>query len=72
MWALGVCAYALMSGYLPFDEMEPPEPGCEIEWIVQFPEGKSKRERSTQRLVLKLSVFLVLFISFLLVLLCSK
>ena len=40
MWALGVCAYALMSGYLPFDEMEPPEPGCEIEWIVQFPEGK--------------------------------
>ena len=27
MWALGVCAYALLSGYLPFDEMEPPEPG---------------------------------------------
>jgi hypothetical protein len=38
MWALGVCAYALLSGYLPFDEMEPPEPGCEIEWVVQFPD----------------------------------
>ena len=61
MWALGVCAYALMSGYLPFDEMEPPEPGCEIEWIVQFPEGKSKRERSNTKFgfLFQLSVFLV-------------
>ena len=59
MWALGVCAYALMSGYLPFDEMEPPEPGCEIEWIVQFPEGKSKREHTKIGFLFQLSVFLV-------------
>ena len=38
MWALGVCVYALISGYLPFDELEMPEPGCEIEWVVEFPE----------------------------------
>jgi serine/threonine protein kinase len=38
MWALGVCTYALLSGYLPFDEMDPPEPGCTIQWVVQFPE----------------------------------
>ena len=38
MWALGVCVYALISGYLPFDEMEPPEPGCTIEWVVEFPD----------------------------------
>jgi serine/threonine protein kinase len=38
MWALGVCVYALISGYLPFDEVEMPEPGCEIEWVVEFPE----------------------------------
>ena len=71
MWALGVCAYALMSGYLPFDEMEPPEPGCEIEWIVQFPEGKSKREHTKIGFLNSCQCFWLIH-SFLLVLLCSK
>lgn len=53
MWALGVCIYALMSGYLPFDEVELPEPGCEIEYVVQFPadqwEGVSEEAKELVR-----------------------